>query len=145
MINPTQLDDAYREFSSDLGKWVPDGVMDVNLSLLNELGLLDSAQLADGTSDQVTQSFHVVETNEKVTLYNQQFAIWVVPKLVDDVPQTMTYIALLNNSSNKPHLEIVFSTTGVYNTPKYILKVLQHFLTEVQDTEAVISSIGKKP
>lgn len=143
MINPSQLDDAFHEFSSDLGKWVPDGVMDVNLSLLNELGLLDNACLTDGVADQVTQSFHVIETNEKVTLYNQQFAIWVVPKLVNDVPQTLTYIALLNNS--KPHLEIVFSTSGVYNTPKYILKVLQHFLTEVQDTEAIISSIGKKP
>ena len=51
-------------------------------------------------------------------------------------------IALLQN--NKPHLEIVYQTSGVYNTPRYILKVLQHFLTEVLDTEAVISSIGKK-
>jgi hypothetical protein len=39
---------------------------------------------------------------------------------------------------------LVFSTAGVYNTPKYILKVLQHFLSEVLDTEAIIIAMGKK-
>ncbi|HSX12412.1 MAG TPA: hypothetical protein VLF61_02880, partial [Rhabdochlamydiaceae bacterium] len=73
---------------------------------------------------------------------NEQFAIWIVPRVVDNITSTLTYIALLYQ--NKPHLEIVFSTAGVYNTPKYILKVLQHFLIEVIDTEAIISNIGKK-
>jgi hypothetical protein len=54
----------------------------------------------------------------------------------------MVMIALLQNKI--PHLEMVYTTTGVYNTPRYILKVLQHFITEVLDTEAVITSIGKK-
>jgi hypothetical protein len=58
-----------------------------------------------------------------------------------DTSQTMTFIALLQNT--KPHLEIVFATSGVYNTPKFILKVLEHFLTEVIDTEAIISSINR--
>lgn len=142
MINPVLLEEAFQEFSKNLAKWVPDGVVDVNLSLFHDLGLLNHSQLEQATTDNITHLFHVIETPDKVTLFNQQFAIWIVPKVVDEVPQTITYIALLPN--NKPHLEIVFSTMGVYNTPKYILKVLQHFLTEVQDTEAVISSIGKK-
>jgi hypothetical protein len=141
MINPIQLDEAFNEFSHNLTKWVPDGVIRVNLALLHDLGLLNQAQL-EAAIDNITHYFHVVETADKVTLFNQQFAIWIVPKLVDDNPTTMTYVALL--SHNKPHLELVFSTSGVYNTPKYILKVLQHFLTEVLDTEAVISAMGKK-
>lgn len=144
MINPNQLEDAYREFSQNLAKWVPDGVITVNIALLNDLGLLSNAQLEQNlTTDNLSHYFHVIETIDKVTLFNDQFAIWIVPKTVDSLSSTTTFIALVAN--NKPHLEIVFSTTGVYNTPKYILKILQHFLTEVQDTEALISSIGKKP
>ncbi len=144
MINPNQLEDAYREFSQNLAKWVPDGVITVNIALLNDLGLLSNAQLEQNlTTDNLSHYFHVIETIDKVTLFNDQFAIWIVPKTVDSLSSTTTFIALVTN--NKPHLEIVFSTTGVYNTPKYILKILQHFLTEVQDTEALISSMGKKP
>lgn len=143
MINPIQLEEAYKEFTQNFNKWVPDGVLSVNLSLLHELGLLDNAQFEQTTTtDHLSQYFHVVETDDKVTLFNEQFAIWIVPKLLDNNPTTLTFIALLN--ANKPHLEIVFSTMGVYNSPKYILKVLQHFLTEVLDTEALISAIGKK-
>ena len=143
MINPTVLEDAYKEFSKDLLKWVPDGIIQVDLKLLNDLNLLNNAELEHSISDdQLNHYFHIIETPEKVTLFNEQFAIWIVPQLVEETPTTTTLISLLQN--NKPHLEIVYLTSGVYNTPKYILKVLQHFLAEVQDTEAVISSIGKK-
>ena len=143
MINPNQLEDAYREFSENLRKWVPDGIISVELTLLNDIGLLAAAELDAAASDDVTHYFHVIETNDKVTLFNEQFAIWIVPKLIDNAASTLTYIALL--TQDKPHLELVFSTSGVYNTPKYILKVLRYFLHEVIDTEAIISSIGKKP
>src|ERR1700722_407475 len=137
MINPNVLEEAYKEFSNNLHKWVPDGVIQVDLKLLNNAELEHSI-----SDDQLNHYFHIIETPDKVTLFNEQFAIWIVPQLVDETPTTTTPIALLQ--PNKPHLEIVYLTSGVYNTPKYILKVLQHFLAEVQDTEAVISSIGKK-
>jgi hypothetical protein len=144
MINPNILEEAFQEYSKDLSKWIPDGIIHVDLKLLNDLGLLNNAELEHSVSDaHLNHYFHIIETPDKVTLFNEQFAIWIVPQLVEDNPSTMTLIALLQN--NKPHLEIVYLTNGVYNTPKYILKILQHFITEVQDTEAVISSIGKKP
>ncbi len=143
MINPNILEEAYKEFSKNLLKWVPDGIIQVDLKLLSDLGLLNNAELEHSISDdQLNHYFHIIETPDKVTLFNEQFAIWIVPQLVDETPTTTTLIALLQ--TNKPHLEIAYLTSGVYNTPKYILKILQHFLAEVQDTEAVISSIGKK-
>jgi len=141
-MNPNQLEEAYQEFSRDLTKWVPDGILNVDLSLLHELGLLNTGVLEHGTSDELTHLFHVMETPDKVTLFNQQFAIWIVPQLINDTPSTLTYISLL--AQNKPNLEIVFATSGVYNSPKYILKILQHFLEEVIDTEATLSAMGKK-
>lgn len=142
MINPVQLEQAYKEFTEHFQKWVPDGVIAVNLQVLQDLGLLNSANLEHNSAENLTHQFHVIETHDKVTLFNEQFAIWIIPQSQGESSSTMTMIALLHN--NKPHLEIVYSTAGVYNTPRYILKVLQHFLSEVLDTEAVISSIGKK-
>ena len=143
MINPALLEEAYREFSKDLSKWIPDGIIKVDMKLLSDLGLLNNAELEHAISDDhLNHYFHIIETPDKVTLFNDQFAIWIVPELVNELPTTTTLIALLQ--ANTPHLEIVYTNSGVYNTPKYILKILQHFLAEVQDTEAVISSIGKK-
>jgi hypothetical protein len=83
--------------------------------------------------------FHVIETPEKVTLFNEQFVVWIMPKVVQNAPITLTFIGRV--TPLKAKLELVFSTTGFYNTPKFILKILEHFLTEVIDTEAIISSI----
>lgn len=143
MINPIVLEDAYEEFNQNLQKWIPDGIIHVDLHLLHEMGLLNSAELEHSINEaNLTLYFHIIETSDKVTLFNDQFVIWIVPQLIDENPTTTTLIALLQG--NKPRLEIVYRTTGVYNTPKYILKILQHFLTEVQDTEAIILAIGKK-
>ena len=141
MITPNQLEESYKEFSQNLSRWVPDGIITVNLNLLEELGLLKHAELERNQTDKEGHCFHVIETPEKVTLFNEQFAIWIVPTIIDEESSTLTYIALLNQA--KPHLELVFSTNGVYNSPKYILKVLQHALTEVLDTERLIDYINR--
>ncbi|MBS0620302.1 MAG: hypothetical protein JSS61_02455 [Verrucomicrobia bacterium] len=143
MINPSVLEAAFGEFSKNLQKWVPDGIIHVDLKLLSDLGLLNHAELEHTLTDaQLNHHFHIIETPEKVTLFNDQFAVWIVPQVLDECPTTTTLIALLHGG--RPHLEIAYQTAGVYNTPKYILKILQLFLAEVQDTEAVISAIGKK-
>ncbi|MBS0615081.1 MAG: hypothetical protein JSR58_00835 [Verrucomicrobia bacterium] len=141
MIPPNKLEEAYAEFSENLQKWIPDGIIQVNLNLLQELGLLSNQELEQNNSDNLMHYFHVIETPDKVTLFNDKFAIWIVPKMEGENPTTLTFIALLHQ--DKAHLEIVFSTTGVYNTPRFILKVLQHFLNEVIDTESIISNIDK--
>ncbi len=141
-MNPIELEEAYKDFTENFSKWVPDGVIPVGIKLLQELDLLDGHNFDHSSSDELTSQFHVIETPDKVTLFNEQFAIWIVPQAESETPSTITLIALIHQK--KPHLEIVFSTSGVYNSPRYILKVLHHFLNEVLDTEAVISSIGKK-
>lgn len=142
MLNPSQLETAFQDFVQNFQKWVPDGIIDVDLPVLEELGLLNPQIIDPPQNDNLMHQFHVVETPDKVTLFNEQFAIWIVPKMENEVSSTLTFIALVTNE--QPHLEIVFSTSGVYNTPKYILNVLQHFLTEVADTESIISKMGKR-
>lgn len=141
-MNPIQLEEAYKDFTDNLQEWAPDGCIHVSLQLLQDLGLLNNWDEAPSTPESLTQQFHVIETNDKVTLFNEKFAVWITPQAQSELPSTLIIIALIQNL--KPHLEIVYTTSGVYNTPKYILKVLQHFMTEMLDTEATLSSIEKK-
>lgn len=142
MLNPIELEDAFQNFIANLNDYIPDGIIEVNLHLLSELGLLEVEQMQDDQSDEeFPHYFHVIETSDKVTLFNHQFAVWIVPKIIDGNPTTLTLISLI--AEGEPNLEIVFSTSGLYNAPKYVLKVLKSYLSEVLDTEAVISSIGK--
>ncbi len=141
-MNPIQLEEAYKDFTENFQQWAPEGFINVNLQLLQELGLLNTPEIESSESDSISQQFHVIETNDKVTLFNKKFAVWIVPQSETELPSTLILISLIQNL--KPHLEIVYTTSGVYNTPKYILRVLQHFLTEVLDTEDIISSINKE-
>ena len=139
-MNPIQLDQAYNEFISDLPSWIPEGIIEVDIELLEETGLLDHASFEDQqAAEQLPHYFHVIETADKVTLFNHQFVIWIVPKIVDETPTTVVLVSLINDT--QPHLEIVFSTQGVYNTPKFVLRLLKYYLSEVLDTEEAISSI----
>lgn len=141
MLNPIQIEEAYKEFMQDLLKWAHDGVIQVDLQFLHEQGLLGSLQDDYAEPEDLSQYFHVVESAEKVTLFNDQFLVWIVPRMDDENPVTFVLIAL--NQNEKPHLEIVFTTSGIYNTPHYVLKILQHFLQEVVETEATLLSIEK--
>ena len=141
-MNPIELDQAYSEFISSLSSWIPEGIIEVDMTLLQETGLLTHAFFEEESEqEQLPHYFHVIETSDKVTLFNHQFAIWIVPKIIDDNPTTIVMISLIRHG--KPHLEIVFSTQGVYNTPKFVIRLLKYYLSEVIDTEEAISSIGK--
>ena len=141
-MTPSELEETFKDFTANFKKWAPDGVIEVGLESLCEMGLLNEKDFDEEEPDEVTQFFHVIETPDKITLYNDKFAIWIVPQMINEISTTHTYIS--QSTKNKPQLELVYSTSGVYNTPKFILKVLQHFLLEVIDTDAIISSMGKK-
>lgn len=141
MLNPIQLEEYYQEYMQNLGKWAHDGIINVDLALLHEFGILSSLEEDEEDPDDLTQYFHVIENPEKVTLFNEQFIVWIVPKMEEEIPATIVLIALVQNE--KSHLEIVFTTSGVYNTPRYVLKVLQHYLIDTLETEATLTSIEK--
>ena len=57
--------------------------------------------------------FHVVESKDKITLYNDQFVVWVVPEKIKDEPTTIVLIALSDDSNDsKLHLELAFADGG---------------------------------
>ncbi len=138
MINFNKLDLAYEEFTKDLSRWIPDGIIPVNLELISSIGFLGTEEEAE-VSKNFSENFLVYETEEKVTLYNEQFAIWIIPTIIQKKPTTICLLAILNDG--EPHLELAFSTGGIYNTPRYILQILSYYLSEILDTEKAISHI----
>lgn len=141
MLNPMQIEEAYQAFAKDLAKWIHDGVQHIDLKFLHSTGILSHLHEDHPETDDLTQYFHVVESSEKVTLFNDQFIVWIIPKADVLQPHTLVLIAL--NQQDKPHLEVAFDTHGVYNTPHYVLKVLQHHLVDMLETEATLTSIQK--
>ena len=141
MLNPMQIEETYKEFINDLPHWAHDGILSIDLQTLHEQGLLDNLYDDHGDPDDLTQYFHVIESVEKVTLFNEQFIIWILPKT--EIEQPMTYVLIASNHLDAINLEIVFTTKGVYNTPRYVLKVLQHFLMDILDTEAALTCFKK--
>ncbi len=142
MLNPLQLEEVYQSFTKNLQDWAHDGIVNVDLPLLQEMRILENIHEEEDSTSELTQYFHVIESLEKVTLFNEQFAIWIIPKMEGEDP--ITYVLIALNQNDKPQLEIVFSTTGVYNTPKYVLKVLQSFLVDMLETEATLTSYKKE-
>jgi hypothetical protein len=140
MLNPIQIEETYKEFMGNLSNWVHDGVTQIDLKFLHDHDLLETIQNDKEEPDDLTQYFHVIESPEKVTLFNEQFIVWIIPK-VDEQPSTFVLIAL--NHPEKAHLEVVFATNGVYNTPRYVLKVLQHFLIDTLETEETLTLYEK--
>ena len=143
MINPIRIEEIYQEFMKNLSDWVHDGIIHINLQVLYDLGLLQALEEKIDESDDLTQYFHVIESAEKVTLFNEKFLVWIIPKMEEEIPLTYVLIAL-NAEKTEPHLEVVFTTSGIYNTPKYVLKILQYFLLDMLETEETLTAIEKK-
>ncbi len=55
--------------------------------------------------------------------------------------EPITYVMISLNYPDKAILDMVFTTKGVYNTPRHVLEVLQYFLLDMLETEATLSSM----
>ncbi len=139
-MNPEELEIDYQKYIGNLKQFVPDGVVEIDLSLLGELGLLSCAE-AEIDDASLTHNFYVVESADKLTLFNQKFVVWIVPKLVDQTPTTYTLIAL--KEKKQTHLEMVFATSGVYNHSNLVLRILEKFLDQIEENEAELVKYNK--
>jgi hypothetical protein len=136
----SQLESCYKKYINNITDWIPEGIQEIDLRLLQKFDLLDYHD-RDYKNPNLNRYFQVLETSEKITLVNDQFIVWIVPEKVDETPITYALIAL--NDGGYPHLEIAFSASGVYNTSHLVLRVLEKFLMEIQETEDLISKYKK--
>jgi hypothetical protein len=139
MDNPIVLEECYQKYIQDIQKWIPDGITYVDLNLLHKLDLLNY-HVKDKYDPTLTRYFHVIESEEKITLFNEDFVVWIVPEKIDDASITYTLIAL--NQEDDVHLEMAFATSGVYNNSRLVLRILEKFLFEIQENEDFLRKLA---
>ncbi len=133
-----ELDVTYGQFMKNLAKCIPDGILHVDLPFLQKLNLLTEEAIA-ASSPSLTRFFHVVESKEKITLFNEQFVIWVVPEKENDEPTTLVLVAMDDKGKLRP--ELAFATSGIYNTSKLVLRILEKLLLEIQENEELLGQL----
>ncbi len=140
MHNLSLIEEYYNKFIKNLYLWVPEGIFFINLELLHHFDLLHFQPISRKKNSNLTSHFHIIESSEKLTLINDEFIVWIIPDRMDQIPITHTLIAL-NHTDREPQLEVAFIASGVYNTSKLVLKVLENFLIEIQDNENALANL----
>jgi hypothetical protein len=135
-MNPEELESDYQKYIGDLKRFSPDGIVEIDLTLLHELGLLSQEEESETENAALTHNFYVVESSDKLTLFNQKYVVWIVPRLIEQTPTTYTLIAL--NDKKETHLEMVFSASGVFNHSSLVLRILEKFLEQIEENEEEI-------
>lgn len=134
------LEESYKRYMKNLGHWLPEGLVRVDLELLKELDLL-SYDKPEIINPALTRHFHIMESNEKITLFNNQFVVWIIPDRHADLPVTFALIAL--SAPEGPLLETGFLAEGVYNSSRLVLQILEKFLVDIQENEEALIDLKK--
>lgn len=141
MNHPQYFEEIYKRYIHHLSEYLPDGMIDMDLPLLQKMHLLDYEEASPPAPHALTHYFQVVETDEKITLLNEQFVIWIVPSQTETENSTRVFIALQQNEG--PHLEMAFSVSGVYNTSRLLLRILEKYLEEIYENEECLGQLRR--
>lgn len=137
MITIDQLDTYYQSLSQNTLELLPDGIIDVNIKTLQTLRLLtEEASSGEGTTAELLQA---VETDGRITLFNERFALWIVPQVGASPSATVVYVATHQNDEVKA--ELGFRTSGIHNNSKTILRLIDRFLADIQETDSMLSQL----
>lgn len=139
MNYPGNLEECFQRYMNNLSKWLPEGLIDIDLEVLHKLNLLGCNKRGEDSA--LTRYFQVVESKKKMTLVNNDFIVWIVPEKTKN-PITYTLIAL--NREDEVHLELAFKTTGIYNHSNLVLRLLEKYLLEIQNTEEQLAKLEKQ-
>ncbi|EPP34878.1 hypothetical protein CP10139811_0820 [Chlamydia ibidis] len=129
------LEEFYKRSILNCGTAFPEGFMDI----AEVLSQSAPASLVNSFSDLPISDFIIAESADKLTLFNSDFAVWLVPELVQGEAVTRGYIALHEpEGSYKP--EMAFQAVGEYNQSALILEALRLYLEDIKDTEKTLRS-----
>ena len=139
MHNLLFIEEYYKKFIKNLYEQIPEGIYIVDLDLLHRLNLLHF--LPGALPDtQLTRYFQIFESAEKITLINDEFVIWIIPDHMNQTSITYALIAF-NHADKGLELEAAFIASGIYNSSRLVLKVLEKFLIDIQENENVLSKL----
>lgn len=140
MNNFAIIEESFKKFYETVHARPSESLIYVDLPLLFQLGLLHFHN-KEAQDSSMTRYFQVIETAEKITLINNEFVVWIVPEKIHETSQTNTLIAI--NHQTGPQLELTFVTTGVYNTSRLVLRILEKFLVDIQENEELLKKMHR--
>lgn len=140
-MNVQPFEELYKRYCLHLSEYLPDGIIDIDLPTLQNMQLLDYENPPPSMHHALTHYFQVIETEEKITLVNEQFIVWIVPSKRETENCTRVFIALHKNED--AHLEMAFCVSGVYNTSRLLLRILEKYLEEIYENEELICQLKK--
>ncbi|AHC17403.1 hypothetical protein [Chlamydia trachomatis] len=129
------LEDFFRRSITNHNTAFPEGFLDISDVLARSALDFKAEELADSA----VNDFIVSESSDKLTLFNTNFAVWLVPTLVDGEAITRGYIALNQGEEFSP--ELAFEASGKYNNSSLILGALRRYLCDIQDTEKELRAL----
>lgn len=94
----------------------------------------------DFGSDVFANNFFIAELPDKITLFNSDFIVWLVPDLCDGEMMTRGYIALAK-AQDQIIPEMAFQATGVYNCSGLILSALDILLQGISENQKLIEHL----
>lgn len=138
MDEKEELNRAFEKAMEDFPNLPPEAVVDVNLDFLDSMGLTNEGEYIN-PNEAFERSFKVIEGQNRITLFNNQFVIWILPEILDGIPATYALIGL--RDQEKVKLEVVFLAKGPFNSSRLVLRLLDRYLTEIQENEELIHKI----
>lgn len=128
--DPLAIEEQFQKFIQNMPTSLPDGAIEIDIDFLERLNLLKLEKLHDPS---LTRYFNIIESQEKITLINDEFVIWIIPDNTKSVPHTLVLVALNNNG--ELHLELAFRASDIYNSSKLVLRILEKLLFDIQENE----------
>ncbi|WP_201456559.1 hypothetical protein [Chlamydia sp. 17-3921] len=134
-MNLDFLEEFYRQSILNKDMAFPEGYVDISEVLAHPF-----SESTSDSFDRQVNDFIIAESEDKLTLFNADFAIWLVPELIQGEAVTRGYIAL-HQSGEVYAPEMAFEASGPYNQSPLILEALQIYLKKIKDTEAMLKSV----
>jgi len=139
VINIEEINNFFEKLINNTTTFLPDGIVDINIKILQSLQILSNKH----PTPKKPQVLQAIEAQGKITLFNEEFIIWVAVQAESTPPCTLVFIARNSNDTIKP--ELGFRTQGIYNRSKTIMQLIDRFLADIQETECVLSQLESNP
>lgn len=139
MLSIDEINAYYAYMEQHTSDLIPDGVIDVDLKLLQSLDILNPNQpLGDSSAKELLQA---IDSGGRITLFNDRFVLWIIPQSAILPPSTTVILARCTDKTIKP--EVAFKTAGIHNQSKTILQIIDRYLIDIQETEEVLEKFEK--
>lgn len=147
MKNPEKIEATFKNAISNLSKFLPDGIIHIDLKFLEDSGLMYPSEQDKSKikHDEPVFQFHIMESEDRVALFNEKFAVWIAPVSLNTQTGTLVIIGKyqdINNNNEAPKIELGFATNGMYNTSKIILKIIEHYINSIEATDKELETIS---